>query len=138
MQIYGAAVRMSFRRSKVRSEPDETVNGRSDKLNSIAAANCRVHKHVSQMHQRIRVGSKVATKQSSNSSSIVNRHGNPRNLEGSNEKGEFRHFTSDLHMWMQACMVQRRRDSAGQREELCHVRQQHAFGELFTGAVRNK
>ena len=26
----------------------------------------------------------------------------PRNWEGSNDKGNFRHFLSDLHLWMQA------------------------------------
>ena len=62
---------------QVRAEVNETISGRMDMLNSINVTGAETEPY------RI--------------SDLI-----PRNLEGNNEKGEFRIFTSDLHLWMQA------------------------------------
>ena len=67
----------------VRSELDETVNDRSHVLNGIVTA-------------LQRVTTSPASKPHRTSDFI------PRNWDGSNDKGELRHFVSDLHLWMQA------------------------------------
>ena len=68
---------------QVRSELDETVNGRSHMLNGIVTALQRVTASPAFKSQR--------------TSDFI-----PRNWDGSNDKGELRHFMSDLHLWMQA------------------------------------
>ena len=69
---------------QLRTEMNETINGRMDMLNSISTAiqNVSMKKNDSKPY-RI--------------SDLI-----PRNWEGNNEKGEFRSFMSDLHLWMQA------------------------------------
>ena len=70
-------------KSKGRNELNETVNGRLDMLDGIALALQRVTANpVPKPYW---------------SSDLI-----PRKGEGSNDKGEFRHFMSDLHLWVQA------------------------------------
>ena len=69
---------------QLRTEMSETVTGRMDMLNSINTA-------------RQNVSKKAADSKPYRISDLI-----PRNWEGSNEKGEFRSFMSDLHLWMQA------------------------------------
>ena len=69
---------------QLRTEMNETVNGRMDMLNSINTALQNVSK-------------KTTDSKPYRISDLI-----PRNWEGSNEKGEFRSFMSDLHLWMQA------------------------------------
>ena len=69
---------------QLRTEMNETVNGRMDMLNSINTA-------------LQNVSTKTTDFKPYRISDLI-----PRNWEGSNDKGEFRSFTSDLHLWMQA------------------------------------
>ena len=69
---------------QLRSEMNEKVNGRMDMLNSINAA-----------FQNVSM--KANDSKPYRISDLI-----PRNWEGNNEKGEFRSFKSDLHLWMQA------------------------------------
>ena len=69
---------------QLRTEMNERINGRMDILSSISAA----IKDVS---------AKTSDSKPYRISDLI-----PRNWEGSNEKGEFRSFMSDLHLWMQA------------------------------------
>ena len=69
---------------QLRTEMNETVNGRMDMLNSINTA-------------LQNVSTKTTDFKPYRISDLI-----PRNWEGSNEKGEFRSFMSDLHLWMQA------------------------------------
>ena len=69
---------------QLRIEVNETVSGRIDMFNSINTALQRVSAK--------RIGSKPYR-----ISDFT-----PRNFEGSNDKGEFRNFMSNLHLWMQA------------------------------------
>ena len=68
---------------QVRNELNEAVNGRLDVLSGIATAMHRTSAHPDPEPHRI--------------SDFV-----PRNWECSNDKGELRHFLSDLPLWMQA------------------------------------
>ena len=67
-----------------RAEVNEAINGRMEMMNSISTA-------------LQKVSAKPAESKPYRISDLI-----PRNREGSNENGEFRSFTSDLHMWMQA------------------------------------
>ena len=69
---------------QMRAEVNETISGRMDMLNSINAA-------------LQNVSARPAESKPYWVSDLI-----PRNWEGSNEKGEFRSFMSDLHLWMQA------------------------------------
>ena len=69
---------------QLRAEVNESINGRMDMMNSIGAA----------LQQ---VTAKSAESKPYRISDLI-----PRNWEGGNEKGEFRSFMSDLHLWMQA------------------------------------
>ena len=69
---------------QLRTEMNETVNGRMDMLNSINAA-------------LQNVSTKANDSKPYRISDLI-----PRNWEGNNEKGEFRSSMSDLHLWMQA------------------------------------
>ena len=69
---------------QLRTEMNETVNGRMDMLNRINTA-------------LQNVSTKTTDFKPYRISDLI-----PRNWEGSNEKGEFRSFMSDLHLWMQA------------------------------------
>ena len=69
---------------QLRTEVNERINGRMDILSSISAA----IKDVS---------AKTSDSKPYRISDLI-----PRNWEGSNEKGEFRSFMLDLHLWMQA------------------------------------
>ena len=69
---------------QLRTEMNETVNGRMDMLNSINTA-------------LQNVSTKTNDSKPYRISDLI-----PRNWEGGNEKGEFRSFMSDLHLWMQA------------------------------------
>ena len=68
----------------LRTEMNGTVNGRMDMLNSISTAIQNV-------------SMKTNDSKPYRISDLI-----PRNWEGNNEKGEFRSFMSDLHLWMQA------------------------------------
>ena len=69
---------------QVRVEVDETISGRMDMLKSINTA-------------LQNVSARPAESKPYRISDLT-----PRNWEGSNEKGEFRSFMSDLHLWVQA------------------------------------
>ena len=69
---------------QLRTEMNETVNGRMDMLNSINTALQKIFTKTTDF-KPYRISDLI-----------------PRNWEGSNEKGEFRSFMSDLHLWMQA------------------------------------
>ena len=69
---------------QLRMEMNETVNGRMDMLNSISTA-------------MQNVSMKTNDSKPYRISDLI-----PKNWEGNNEKGEFRSFMSDLHLWMQA------------------------------------
>ena len=69
---------------QLRAEVNEVISGRMDMMNSISAA-------------LQRVTAKSAESEPYRISDLI-----PRNWEGGNEKGEFRSFMSDLHLWMQA------------------------------------
>ena len=69
---------------QLRAEMNEAISGRLDMMNSISTA-------------LQKVSAKPAESKSFRISDLI-----PRNWEGSNEKGEFRSFMSDLHLWMQA------------------------------------
>ena len=69
---------------QLRTEMNETVNGRIDVLSSINTA-------------LQKVSAKLAVSKPYRISDLI-----PRRWEGSNDKGDFRHFMSDLHLWMQA------------------------------------
>ena len=69
---------------QLHTEMNETINGRMDMLNSFSTA----VQNVSMMtndSKPYRISDLI-----------------PRKWEGNNEKGEFRSFMSDLHLWMQA------------------------------------
>ena len=68
---------------QLRTEVNESINGRMD-MSSISAA----MKDVS---------AKTSDSKPYRISDLI-----PKNWVGSNEKGEFRSFMSDLHLWMQA------------------------------------
>ena len=65
-------------------EMNEKINSRMDMLNSISTAIQNV-------------SMKTNDSKPYRISDLI-----PRNWEGNNEKGEFRSFMSDLHLWMQA------------------------------------
>ena len=67
---------------QLRVEVNEAIRGRKDMLNSTALQN---------------VSARPAESKPYRISDLV-----PRNWEGGNDKGEFRSFMSDLHLWMQA------------------------------------
>ena len=69
---------------QLRTGMNETVNGRMDMMSS---------KNTAQQN----VSAKPAASKSCRISDFI-----PRNWEGGNDKGKFRHFISDLHLWMQA------------------------------------
>ena len=69
---------------QLRAEVNEAISGRMDMLNSINAA-------------LQNVSARPAQSKPYRISDLI-----PRNWEGSNEKGEFRSFVPDLHLWMQA------------------------------------
>ena len=69
---------------QLRAEVNEAISGRMDMMNSISAA-------------LQRVTAKSAESKPYRISDLI-----PRNWEGGNERGEFRRFMSDLHLWMQA------------------------------------
>ena len=69
---------------QLRAEVNEAISGRVDMLNSINT----VFQNVS---------ARPAESKPYRISDLI-----PRNWEGSNEKGEFRSFMSDLHLWMKA------------------------------------
>ena len=69
---------------QLRTEMNETINGRMDMLNSISTAIQNV-------------STKTSDSKPYRISDLI-----PRNWEGNNEKGEFRSFMSDLHLWLQA------------------------------------
>ena len=69
---------------QLRAQVNDTISGRMDMLNSINTA------------LQI-VSARPAENKPYRISDLI-----PRNWEGNNEKGEFRSFTSDLHLWMQA------------------------------------
>ena len=69
---------------RLRAEVNEAVSGRMDMLNSINTALQNVSR-------------KPAASKPYRISDLL-----PKYWEGSSEKGEFRSFMSDLHMWMQA------------------------------------
>ena len=66
------------------AEVNEAISGRMDMMNSISAA-------------LLRMTAKPAESKPYRISDLI-----PRNWEGDNEKGEFKSFMSDLHLWMQA------------------------------------
>ena len=66
-----------------RADMNEAISGRMDMMNSIST-----------------VLQKVSAKPAESKPFRINDF-IPRNWEGSNEKGEFRSFMSDLHLWMQ-------------------------------------
>ena len=68
---------------QLRAEVNEAISGRMDMLNSIKTA-------------LQNVSARPAQSKPYRISDL-----NPRNCEGSNEKGEVRSFMSDLHLWMQ-------------------------------------
>ena len=68
---------------QLRAEVNEAISGRMDTTNSIITA---IQK----------VSAKPAESKPHRISDLI-----LRNWEGSNEKGEFRSFMSDLHLWMQ-------------------------------------
>ena len=80
---------------QLRAEVNDTIIGRMDMLNSSNTALQNVSARPAEI-KPYRISDLV-----------------PRNWEGNNEKGEFRSFTSDLHLWMQAWSNQ-----GG--EEACH------------------
>ena len=67
-----------------RAEVNEAISGRIDMMNSISAA-------------LKRMTAKPAESKPYRISDLI-----PRNWEAGSEKGEFRSFMSDLHLWMQA------------------------------------
>ena len=67
---------------QLRTEMNETVNGRMDMFNSINTA-------------LQNVSTKTTDSKPYRISDLI-----PRNWEGSTEKGEFRSFMPDLHLWM--------------------------------------
>ena len=69
---------------QLRAEVNEAISGRMDMMNSISTA-------------LQRVTAKSAESKPYRISDLI-----PRNWEGGNERGEFRRFMSDLHLWMQA------------------------------------
>ena len=69
---------------QLRAEVNEAISGRLDMMNSISAA-------------LQRVTAKSAESKPYRISDLI-----PRTWEGGNERGEFRRFMSDLHLWMQA------------------------------------
>ena len=69
---------------QMRAEVNEATSGRMNMLNSVNAA-------------LQNVSARPAESKPYRISDLI-----PRNWEGSNEKGEFRSFMSDLHLWMQA------------------------------------
>ena len=69
---------------QLRTEVNERVNSRMDLLNSISVA-------MQNMSTRANDSTPYRI------SDLI-----PRSWEGNNEKGEFRSFMSDLHLWMQA------------------------------------
>ena len=69
---------------QLRTEMNDMVNGRMDMLTSINAA-------------LQNVSTKADNSKPYRISDLI-----PRSWEGNNEKGEFRSFMSDLHLWMQA------------------------------------
>ena len=79
---------------QLRTEMNETVNGRMDMLNSINPA-------------LQNASTKTTDFKPCRISDLI-----PRNWDGSNEQGEFRSFTSDWHLWMQACSDQGERNLA--------------------------
>ena len=70
---------------QLRPEVNEAISGRMDMMNSISAALQRI------------MTAKPAESKPYRINDLI-----PRNWEGCNEKGEFRSFMSDLHLWMQA------------------------------------
>ena len=68
----------------LRAEVNDTISGRMDMLNSINTA-------------LQNVSARPAKTKPYRISDLI-----PRNWDGNNEKGEFRSFMSDLHLWMQA------------------------------------
>ena len=71
-------------KQQLRAEMSEKINGRMDMLNSINT-------------ELQNMSTKAADSKPYRISDLI-----PRNWEGSSEKGEFRSFMSDLHLWMQA------------------------------------
>ena len=69
---------------QLRAVVNEVISGRMDMLNSTNTA-------------LQNVSARPAESKPCRISDLL-----PRNWEGSNEKGEFRSFMSDLHLWMQA------------------------------------
>ena len=69
---------------QLRAEMSETISSRMDMMGSISAA-------------LQRVSAKSTESKPYRISDLI-----PRNMEGSTEKGEFRMFMADLHLWMQA------------------------------------
>ena len=68
---------------QLRTEMNETVNGRTDVLGRINTA-------------LQKVSAKPLVSKPYRISDLI-----PRNWEGSNDKGEVRHIMSELHLWMQ-------------------------------------
>ena len=69
---------------QLRAEMNDTISGRMDMLNSINTA-------------LQNVSARPAENKPYRISDLI-----PRNWEGNNEKGEFKFFMSDLHLWVQA------------------------------------
>ena len=69
---------------QLRAEMNEAINSRMDMMNNISAALQRLTANPAES-KPYRISDLI-----------------PRNWEGGNEKGEFRSFMSDLHLWMQA------------------------------------
>ena len=80
------------------AEVNEAISGRMDMLNSINTA-------------LQNVSARPAESKPYRISDLI-----PRNWEGSNEKGEFRSFMSDLHLWMQAWSDQGEQNACQGRE----------------------
>ena len=70
---------------RIREEMHATINGRVDAMNSISSA-----------LQRISAGLAETAKPRKISDLI------PKNWDGNNERGQFRNFMAELHLWMQA------------------------------------
>ena len=78
---------------QLRAEVNESINGRMDMLNCINAA-------------LQNASTRPAESKPYRISDLIL----PRNWERSNEKGEFRRFMSDLHLWVQAWSNQGERE----------------------------
>ena len=101
---------------QLKVEVNESISGRMDMLNSINTA-------------LQNVSAKPTDSKPYRISDFLT-----RNWEGSNEKGEFRSFTLDLHLWMQAWSNQ------GQQNQLIpsHIESVTSFQETGKAATKKE